>query len=114
MEITVKVGRDGPDHTFNVAAIPDTDNELLDMYGEAEVCRFAKAQMVVSAQGIARDRLKKEQAPKDVQAALDGWKPGVRKRGRSKAERFTEDFRNMDPEVRAALLKELATLQKAG
>ncbi len=114
MEITVKASRDGEEHVFNVKAIPDGDAELLETYGEAEICRFARAQMVVSAQGIARERVKNEQTPKDIQAALDGWKPGERKRGRSKSEKFRDDFRNMDAEVRQALLKELAQLQKDG
>ena len=79
------------------------------IFGDTIVFEKAKASMVVALQGFIRDRLKAGDKTPEIRKKCDEWKPGLKKRGLSPAEKVSREIDKLPPDVKQALLKELAT-----
>ena len=105
--ISAKLGKSGKpvsaDYNFgkNLA-------DLVKMYGEDTVYQNAVANMTVSLQGIIRNAIKAEKKPAEIAKTVAEWKPGARKKGKSKVEKLRDTLKGMSAEERAKLLAELS------
>jgi hypothetical protein len=95
--------------------IPDTLNDMVQRYGENVVYNHARGSVIVALQGYLRSQLGKDKpaSPADIQKEVRTWKPGVRKQGKSPAEKAREQLAKLTPEERAALLKEHRAMAQA-
>lgn len=57
---------------------------------------------------------KKPRTPEAIQAAVDAWRPGERSRAKAGVERVVGAVREMTPEQREALRRQLETLDAGG
>lgn len=101
--------------------MPVSLSDMVKRYGENVVYNHARGSITVALQGYLRSQLAKEKppSPAEIQKEVDTWKPGVRKQGKSPAEKARDALALLTPEQRAALLKEHramagAAAQKAG
>jgi hypothetical protein len=78
------------------------------LFGAEVTNSQAEANMVVGLQDVIRGALKtgKVSAPA-VQAVVSAWKPGIKKKGKSKAERLMADFLEMPEEARREMLADM-------
>lgn len=100
--ITTRTGELGP-----VEVLFEVDENLDDAqarYGHEVVFSRYKAQLVIDLQAFIRTQMKGGKAPNDIQAAVDSWKPGVKAKGKSQAEKAEDYLSKLTPEQRAELL----------
>ena len=76
--------------------------------GEAVAFSKVKASEKIDIQDLMRRMAAAGLTTKDIQEALDAHVPGVKKRGKSKAEKMKDDFDALSSEERTRLLSELA------
>lgn len=120
MDVSAKIGKDGTPITikFNLG---ETLAELVEQYTENVIYQHARSSIVVALQGYMRSKIDPERdggpmTQEELQSDISGdgsedkpgWRPGIRQPGKSAAERVKEQFSKMDPELRRALLAELA------
>ena len=112
IQVSAKTGKDGD----KMSVTYDPGDSLADMVkrssvddadGEAIVFSEARAARVIKIQDILRLGLKAGKSQKEIQAEVDGYKPGLKKRGRSKSEKLKDDFAKLSPEEKKALLSKL-------
>jgi len=88
-------------------------DEMCELFGDVVVYSNAKANMHVGVQGVGRSVIKagktagKPVTQKQVQEAVSKHKPGIRKRGKSPAEKLKENYDKLTPEAKKELLAEL-------
>ena len=75
--------------------------------GEAIAYSKCRASEKIDIQDIMRRLAAGGTSQADIQKALDAHVPGVKKRGKSKAEKMKEDFDALDPEERNRLIADL-------
>lgn len=110
-EITAKVTNGArADTPYTVKYdLPETIREATDRWGEEVVYSRFKASLVIDLQAFMRSHIGKDDfVPGDLQAKVNEWKPEVRAKGKTMAERVQEMLGKLSPEDRAALLAELA------
>lgn len=89
--------------------LPDTVSEAVSKYGEEVVYSRFKASLVIDLQAFMRAKLTGEKFDSStLQAAVDGWQPGVRAKGKSVAEKVQDLLSKLTPEQRAELFAEFA------
>ena len=76
--------------------------------GETVVFSNARANIKIAIQDIIRAGIKAEKSVKDIQKEVDAYVPGVKKRGKSKSEKLSDEFASLSPEDKKALLAQLA------
>ena len=76
-------------------------------FGGEVVESFAKSGIRVAVQDVIRGGIKAGKKPAEIQKLVDDYKPGVRKKGKSKAEKLQDSFKELTPEERKALLARL-------
>ena len=113
MEVTTKTTHEGKEVgpvtvTYDVA---DDLEGLVEQFGDDVVYRSATQQITVALQSFVRGLLKQGKTSAEIEAAVEDWKPGTRKRGKSPQEKILDQFGDMDEEARAALLAQLAELE---
>lgn len=116
MQVQVKPEKGGKEAIFNFTP-GENQAEMNKLWGQDVVHSLARSALIVAVQGFVRNGLKpagkenkiKLKSPKDIQTAVDNWKPGLKVRGRSPQEKLKEQFEKMSPEERKRLLKELAS-----
>ena len=96
---------DGPTVTVDFD-LDETLKEAVDRYGEAIVFSRYRASLVIDLQAYMRIMIKAKKTNDEIQAAVSEWKPGVKAKGRSPAERARDLFQKLSPEERRALLEE--------
>ena len=106
MEVTAKAGPEGPEISVNYEFGEDT-KAMTELFGDKIVFDNARANMVVSLQGFIRSRAKRGDKPAEIQKAVAEWKPGTRVRGKSKAEKFKEQFESLSADEKKAMLAQL-------
>ena len=113
VEITAKTADKGA-----VAVKYDFGNTLADLVkicsandqnGEAVVLSNAKSNMVIKVQDLVRAGIKDGKSPAEIQKEVSAWVPGVKKRGKSKAEKLQEEFASLSPEMKKELLANLTS-----
>ena len=103
-EISVKTTEHPQGVTFEYN-VPTTLEGLMAQIGEAQVVKFAVRGLTLAAQAYARQQLAAGKHPKDIKAAVAGWKPGTRKDASSKVRAMLDAL----PESqRAAVIQEVA------
>jgi|ETNmetMinimDraft_30_1059905.scaffolds.fasta_scaffold00172_27 hypothetical protein len=109
MEVKAKVGKGTP------IAVKVDFGETLKEYvarsgdkGDEVVLSEAKASRVIKIQDIIRAGINLKKSQPDIQKDVDAYAPGVKKRGRSKAEKLKDEFDELDPKEKAALLARLS------
>jgi len=108
-EIKAKVGKGAP-----VAVTVDFGNTLKEYVtktgdkGEEITFSEARASRIIKVQDIIRAGINAKKNPGDIQKDVDAYAPGVKKRGRSKAEKLKDEFDELDPKEKAALLARLS------
>jgi len=70
---------------------------------------MCRASGVITIQDVIRAGLKAGKSKADIQKEVDDYKFGVKKRGRSKAEKMRDDFENLNPDERKELLSRLTS-----
>lgn len=106
MQITAKRKKSGKELSFDYD-LPDALDALRAKYGDEVVATHARGSLIVALQGFVRGQLDRDKTEADIRTAVDEWKPGNRKPGKSPAEKAREAMSKLSPEDRAALLKEL-------
>lgn len=103
----VKTGdRAGKEHTATYD-IPDSVKEAVDRYGEEVVYTHFKGSLVIAAQAVMRNAIKKDGATDEsVASALKEWTPEKRAAGKPFVEKMQDFLRNMSPEERLEFLSE--------
>ena len=84
--------------------IPDNDKEFVDKYTLPVVVSNARGQIRVAIQDVIRAGIKAKKSPADIQKDVAAYTPGLRKKGKSKAEKLAEKFEGLSPEEQKALL----------
>jgi hypothetical protein len=112
LTISAKIGTDGKPAQVTKELGENLD-ELVGQYGHDVIYAHAKSSIVVAAQGKIRTLIDPEREGgalegQALQEEMDKWTPGIRKPGKSAAEKVKEQFGKMDPELRRQLLAELA------
>lgn len=120
LPVSAKIGKDGTPVTINYP-MGESLAEIVEQYGEDIIFNHAKSSIVVALQGFMRSRIDPDReggalSQEALQQEIDGdgteenpgWKPGTRQPGKSAAEKVREQISKMDPELRKALLAELA------
>lgn len=109
IDIQAKVGK-GDESSPIVTVKADPGDNLagaVKLYGEEVVYSNYLASFKIDVQDIIRRGIRADQDEKAIQKAVDEWKPGVRKRGRSKAEKMADEFGSLSAEEKKALLATL-------
>ncbi len=75
--------------------------------GEAVVLSNARANMTIKIQDIVRAGIKVGDDATKIQKTVDAYVPGVKRKGKSKAEKMQDEFGKLDPEEKKALLAKL-------
>lgn len=105
-------GKDAPSITVKY----DVGNDLEDMVkkssrngadGAAIVFSEARASRTIKIQDIIRAGIKDKKSAKAIQDDVNSFSPGVKKRGRSKAEKLRDDFAQLSPVEKRELLGDL-------
>jgi len=106
MEVTAKL-KDGPERKVEYRDLDAADiHQLLETFGEDAVFNHAKRSFVVALQSFMRTQIEAGKSDEEMQAAVEEWKPGVKRPGKSTQERVNELLSKLDPAARDALLKE--------
>ena len=107
MQITAKSTKTGKSYTgeFNVGG---NLSETSKLFGEAVVFDKARSAIIVGVQSVIRTALDAGKSKSDIDKLVVEHKPGLKKQGKPKAEKLRDAFRDLPPEERSALLKELA------
>lgn len=112
MDITAKRKKSGKELSFQFD-MPETLEALVERFGAEPIYTHARGSLIVALQGFVRGQLDRDKSEGDIRKAIDEWKPGNRKPGKSPAERAREAMAKLSPEDRAALLKELRPARPA-
>jgi hypothetical protein len=105
--ITAKDGKEGA----AVAVEYEISEDLAGLeaaFGAEVIANRASASIIVALQGYMRSLQRQGKTAKEIQAAVNEWKPGIKARGKSPQEKLMDQFAGLDPDARKALLKELA------
>lgn len=89
----------------------DFGENLEDMakkFGDEVAFSYARSAMTVAVQDVIRSGIKAEKTPAQIQREADNWKPGVKKRGKSKAEKLAESFAQLSDDDKKAMLARLS------
>lgn len=78
-----------------------------DADGKKVALSNGQANVKISIQDVIRASLKNGDKPAETQKKVDAWSPGVKKRGRTKAEKFRDEFDQMSSDDRKNLLARL-------
>jgi len=103
MEVTAKVGKDGPIHKVNFDFGADLD-AMVTKFGASVVHDKAKANMIVGLQSVMRTGIDDGKKGKELQTIADKWVPGIRKAAKPKTQKLKEDYQALSEEQRAELL----------
>lgn len=103
----------GPKATVKLD-FPDTTRELITKYGEEAVYSRARASFVIDIQSMMRSAIKGEKKQNEIQKLVEEWKPGVKAKGRSTAEKAEDLLSKLTDEEKAALLAKFAQGKGAG
>lgn len=76
--------------------------------GEEIVLSEARASRIIKIQDLIRVGINANKSPADIQKDVDAYAPGVKRRGRSKAEKLHDEFNELDPKEKTALLVRLS------
>ena len=80
---------------------------MVKLFGKEVVFSNARSNMTVGVQSLVRDKLKKGSSKTDIDAAVNGHKPGLRKPVKSRAERMREEISGLSAEDKKDLLNQL-------
>jgi|TARA_R100001530_G_scaffold22999_4_gene18900 hypothetical protein len=75
--------------------------------GEAVALSLLNGSLTVDVQSVMRNGIKAEKSPAEIQKNLDAYKPGLKKRGRTKAEKVRDEFDKLSGEEKKELLARL-------
>lgn len=106
VEISAKTGDSDPIKTsYDFGA---DDDAMVKKHGLAIVCSYAKAAMKVAIQDVIRAGILAGKPNTEIQKDVAAMKFGIKKRGKSRAEKLASQFDALDPAEKSRLLKELA------
>jgi len=88
----------------------DNLKEMCDKFGEDVVYNRAKASFTIDLQAAIRRHIQAGKKPKEIQAALANWKPGLKQPGKSAAEKIRDMLKGKTESEKKALLKEIGLL----
>lgn len=112
MEVSAKVGKEGTPVTCKRDFGDDLDqmvalDEKAGIGDGVAVYTDALASRKIKVQDTIRAGINANKSPADIQKDVDGLKFGVRRKGKSKAEKMKDDFEKLTPDERKALLARL-------
>ena len=84
--------------------MPDTVKGCLDKFGEAVVFSLIDSAVTLDVQALIRRHLLTGKTQKQIQEAVDTYKPGIATKGKSKVDKAGDLFDKMSPEERKAFL----------
>lgn len=112
MQVKAKHGENGAeievDYDFGANL-----EEMSELFGEDVVYEKARSAMVVNLQSLIRERAKAGDNPKEIQAKCAEWRPGLKKRGLTAEEKVKREFDKLPDDVKALLLKDIASSASA-
>ena len=82
-------------------------DEMVENYGEEHVYEHAKANIIVSVQDVIRKGINEGLDQKAIQKNVDDWKPGAKRRGKSKTEKALDAFDKLSEEEKSALMERI-------
>jgi len=85
----------------------EDDAQFLSKFSEKVVCSYARAGMRIALQDLVRAGIKAKKSAQSIQKEADDWKPGIRKRGKSKAEKIADQMNALTPDEKKTLLAKL-------
>lgn len=88
-------------------------DQLVNKFGADVVFSHARRSFVVTLQSFIRTQMDRGKSETEIQEAVNEWRPGQRKQGKSPQEKVQDMLAKMDPSARAALLKEYRAREKA-
>jgi len=83
--------------------------EAIEKYGEDIVYAYYRANATVSLQDVIRSGIKAKKSQKEIQALVNAWVPGIKRRGKSKSEKMRDDFQKLSEGEKAELLASLTS-----
>lgn len=83
-----------------------TVEEMVEKFGEKVIYSQILGALKISLQNYVRGLLRQGKDAKEIQKAVDAWKPGTKARGKSKIEKLREELAKMSEEERKALLSD--------
>lgn len=86
-----------------------TTTEKVSKFGEEATNMNAESSMIVSIQDAIRACLRDGLDQKATQKKIDDWKPGVKRRTKTKAEKMREAYEQLSPEEKKELLDNLTS-----
>ena len=89
----------------------DTVEELVENFGEDIIFQHARGSLTVSLQSYIRSQIDAEKSDEEIQDAADQWRPGQRRKAKSKADKVLEELSNMSEEERLAVLQKYRSLE---
>jgi len=92
----------------SASVVYDFGNDLanaVDIFGEDVAFSRLKSAITIDLQGYVRGLLKQGKTADEITAAVEEWKPGIRKAGKSKAEKLAELLAGMSEEERNTALE---------
>ena len=108
IDVTARLGKDGTPATvkFNMG---DNVQEVAKQLGEEITYNQLRGAVIVSLQAFMRAKMGAEKpvTGKELQEAVNQWKPGIRQPGKPPAEKVKDLFAKLSDADRKALLKEL-------
>lgn len=103
----------GQSATVNYAPLDASNlSELVSNFGEDIVFTHAKRSFVVGLQSFIRAQIESGKDPSGVQEAVNDWRPGQKRPGKSPAERIQDIMAKLSPEERDAVLKDYGVKSK--
>ena len=110
-EVRARLGREG-DHTICTYPFGENLDELIEQFGGEIVYKEAKASIVISLQAFMRSWMKPDEhgntlSLEELQQKVDAWKPGLRARGKTTAEKAADLLGKLTDAQKAELFEQL-------
>lgn len=88
-------------------------SDLVSKFGEEAVFSHARRSFIVALQSYVRGLMAQNKSQSEIQAAVDEWKPGNRRQGKSVQDRLFDLLSKLPPAERARVIKEARAQEKA-
>ncbi|MEK0326607.1 MAG: hypothetical protein QQN63_12990, partial [Nitrosopumilus sp.] len=87
--------------------IPDDPNEFVKKYSLPVVVSGSRQSIIVNLQDLERTGIKAGLSPAEIQKTITAYKPELKKRGKTKAEKLADKFAGLSADEKRSLLARL-------
>lgn len=93
---------------------PDTLKGMVEKFGEQICVAHLRSALTINVQAVARKGMADGKSDKEIQDAVNKYKPGLKVRGKSPQEKLADQFAKMPADQKAALLAQLTGIAGGG